>query len=81
MPGTVLQVMVQVGDRVERDQPVLVLESMKMELIISAPREGVVKNLPVAEGSPVEKGMRLLELEEESMESSTQPSPEPDDPQ
>jgi 3-methylcrotonyl-CoA carboxylase alpha subunit len=80
MPGTVLQVMVQAGDRVERDQPVLVLESMKMELIISAPREGIVKDLPVAEGSRVEKGMRLLELEEEDSENSTQPSLEPDDP-
>ena len=81
MPGTVLQVMVQAGDRVERDQPVLVLESMKMELIISAPREGIIKDLPVAEGSRVEKGMRLLELEEEAPEAPSQSSLGPDDPQ
>ncbi|MFQ6029395.1 MAG: acetyl-CoA carboxylase biotin carboxyl carrier protein subunit, partial [Dehalococcoidia bacterium] len=70
MPGTVLQVMVQEGDRVERDQPVMVMESMKMELIISAPRDGLVKRVPVAEGSQVEKGMRLLELEDEAAEST-----------
>lgn len=65
MPGTVIQVMVRAGDRVERDQPLLVLESMKMELVIGAPRDGVVREVPVAEGSPVEQGARLLELEEE----------------
>ncbi len=68
MPGAVLQVLVAEGDRVERNQTVMVMESMKMELLISAPRDGVVRRLSVQPGQQVERGMRLLELD-----------PQPDD--
>ena len=64
MPGAVLQVMVSEGDRVERNQTVLIMESMKMELVI-APRDGVVGRVSVEAGQQVERGMRLLELSPE----------------
>ncbi len=65
MPGTVLEVLVQPGDQVERNQTVIIMESMKMELVITVPRAGVVHRVPVQPGDQVDKGMRLLELTEE----------------
>ena len=40
------------------------MESMKMELVIASPRSGVVKRVAVAEGDQVDRGMRLVELED-----------------
>ena len=65
MPGTVAEVLVQVGDQVELGQTVMIMESMKMELLITAHRAGVVLRLAVELGSQVDKGMRLLELRED----------------
>jgi 3-methylcrotonyl-CoA carboxylase alpha subunit len=64
MPGTVVQVLVEVGGRVEPGDRLFIMESMKMELAIDAPRGGVVKGISVAAGSLVDRGMRLLEFEE-----------------
>ena len=65
MPGKVGQILVQPGDSVQRGQTVIILESMKMELEIAAQRDGVVKRVAVELGAQVDKGMRLLELEEQ----------------
>ena len=62
MPGVVLEVLVGEGDRVERNQTVVIIESMKMELVITASRNGVVQRVVVEPGQQVERGMRLLEL-------------------
>ena len=62
MPGGVLEVLVLEGDHVERNQTVIVMESMKMELVITAPRNGTVRRVAVEPGQQVERGMRLLEL-------------------
>lgn len=62
MPGTVLEVLVAEGDSVERNQTVIVMESMKMELLITASRNGVVRRVSVQQGQQVERGMRLLEM-------------------
>ena len=64
MPGTVMQVLVEVGGAVETGAHLIVMESMKMELIIDAPKAGVVKRISVTEGSQIDKGMRLLEFED-----------------
>ena len=66
MPGTVLEVLVSEGDQVERNQTVLVMESMKMELAITASSNGVVCRLAVHPGQQVDRGMRLFELAPES---------------
>ena len=42
----------------------MIMESMKMELLIAAHRAGVVLRLAVETGSQVDKGMRLLEMQE-----------------
>lgn len=66
MPGAVLEVLVAEGDGVERNQTVVVMESMKMELLITAPHDGVVRRVSVQPGQQVERGMRLLELAPEA---------------
>lgn len=63
VPGKVLRVLVEVGQRVEVGQPVVIVESMKMEHVLQALRAGVVRKLSVSEGSPVERGTLLLEME------------------
>ena len=70
MPGAVLEVLVAEGDRVERNQTVVLMESMKMELVITAPRDGVVRRVSVEAGQQVERGMRLLELGSEDAAES-----------
>ncbi|CAI7990736.1 Biotin/lipoyl attachment protein [Geodia barretti] len=56
------EVLVLEGDHVERNQTVIVMESMKMELVITVPRSGVVRRVAVEPGQQVDRGMRLLEL-------------------
>lgn len=51
--GSVWQITSAVGDRVEEDQPIVVLESMKMEIPVTAPRGGVVKAILVEAGQIV----------------------------
>ena len=54
--GSVWKVEVKVGDRVSEDDPILVLESMKMEIPVVAPCAGTVISLSVAEGDAVSDG-------------------------
>jgi len=62
MPGQVLQVLVQPGERVARDQPLVVLEAMKMRFEITAPHDGRVAAVCVTEGAQVAGGAALVEL-------------------
>ncbi len=62
MPGRVLRVNVAPGAQVQRGQPLLVMESMKMEQTISAPKEGTVKTVQVQPGDSVTRGQTLIEL-------------------
>lgn len=63
MPGVVVKLLVKEGERVEADQPVLILEAMKMQNEIKAPAAGVVKKLHVAEREAVGSGAKLLVIE------------------
>jgi biotin carboxyl carrier protein len=54
MVGKIVSVTVKVGDRVKEDDEVAVLEAMKMEMPIVAPRSGVVKEICVSAGQEVE---------------------------
>ncbi|WP_042400483.1 acetyl/propionyl/methylcrotonyl-CoA carboxylase subunit alpha [Streptacidiphilus carbonis] len=53
MPGTVTVVKAAVGDRVTKGQPLMILEAMKMEHVITAPYDGTVEQLRVAAGGTV----------------------------
>lgn len=63
MAGTVWKVLVQPGDRVEAGQDVLILESMKMEIPISAESGGTVRSIKVREGDFVNDGDLVVELD------------------
>ncbi|MCQ2515967.1 MAG: biotin/lipoyl-binding protein [Saccharofermentans sp.] len=63
MPGTILKVSVNVGDAVKAGDSIVVLEAMKMENDITAPKDGVVKTIAVAKGQTVAKGDVLFEVE------------------
>jgi propionyl-CoA carboxylase alpha chain len=65
MPGLVKQVFVSVGDRVAKGDPLLVLEAMKMEQVIRAPRTGRVTSLGASSGQQVEAGLVLAVIGEE----------------
>ena len=61
--GNVWKVLCQVGDRVETEQELVILESMKMEIPVEAPQAGTVKALTVGEGDAVDEGQIILVLE------------------
>ena len=63
MPGKVIDVLVNVGDRVEPKQGLLVIEAMKMENEIKSSGAGEVKEVHVARGQAVESGEVLVVLE------------------
>ena len=63
MPGKVLQVLVNAGDKVEEGQALLVLEAMKMENVIKSTSEGTVSDILVSPGQAVEKGGLLVAFE------------------
>lgn len=60
MPGLVLHTRVEVGQEVKKDDPLLVLEAMKMENILKSPGEGVVAKIHVEKGQAVEKNQLLI---------------------
>ncbi len=63
MPGRIVAVMVGKGDAVDKDQPLLVMEAMKMEMTIRAGVAGVVGELPVAVNDQVQDGALLVSIE------------------
>lgn len=63
MPGKVVRVLVEPGDEVEAEQGLLVVEAMKMENEIAAPRAGKVASVDVEPGQAVEAGALLVVIE------------------
>ena len=62
MPGLIVGIKVEVGSKFVKGQPLVVIEAMKMENVIKAKGDGVVKAIHVTSGKSVEKGEKLLEL-------------------
>ncbi len=60
--GTVWKVLVKTGDSVEVDQELIILESMKMEIPVVAPRAGTVQEVRVKEGEVVAENQVLVVL-------------------
>ncbi len=61
--GNVWKIVKSVGDSVEEDEPIVILESMKMEIPVSAPEDGKIKEIKVAEGEVVQEGAVIAVLE------------------
>jgi len=63
MPGKVVKVFVKVGDEVSEGQAVVVVEAMKMENELKAPKAGKVTEVTAREGTAVENGSKLVVIE------------------
>ncbi|AKU97778.1 Methylcrotonyl-CoA carboxylase biotin-containing subunit [Labilithrix luteola] len=69
MPGKVIAHVAKEGARVEKGAPLIVLEAMKMELTISAPKAGVLERFAYAVGEQVSEGAELVVFKEEEKAS------------
>jgi len=63
MPGKVVEILVEVGSEIAKEQGLLVLEAMKMENEVRSPSSGKVKEIHVTPGQAVEAGELLVRLE------------------
>jgi biotin carboxyl carrier protein len=62
--GTVWKILVKVGDKVEEDDTLAILESMKMEIPLDATADGVVSEIRIAEGQQISAGMVACVIKE-----------------
>jgi biotin carboxyl carrier protein len=62
MPGMVIDVLAREGQCVERGDPLIVMESMKMQMILRAPQAGEVIHVAVGRKDQVEKGTMLVQI-------------------
>jgi biotin carboxyl carrier protein len=63
MPATVVSIHASPGQNVARDEVLVTLEAMKMELPIKAPRAGRVTAVTCRQGELVQPGVRLMEID------------------
>lgn len=63
MPGLVLEIIAGPGTAVQKGDPILVLEAMKMENVLKAPADAVVKSIAVEKSAAVEKNQVLVNFE------------------
>jgi acetyl-CoA carboxylase biotin carboxyl carrier protein len=61
--GNLWKIVTQVGQQVEEDDTLMILESMKMEIPITSPISGTVKEIRVAEGDVVQEGQTVAVVE------------------
>jgi pyruvate carboxylase subunit B len=62
VPGTIFKVLVNVGDKVTKGQPVVVIEAMKMEIEVAAPADGVISSVRVNVGDTIVNNQLLVTL-------------------
>jgi pyruvate dehydrogenase E2 component (dihydrolipoamide acetyltransferase) len=75
----VVEILVKVGDKIEKEQTLIVLESEKASMDVPAPRAGVVKELLIKQGDKASEGTPILVLEAESdSQKASEPEPEPE---
>lgn len=63
MPGLILEMNVKVGQEVNENDTLFILEAMKMENSITSPRAGIIKSISAKNGDAVEKNQLLIEFE------------------
>jgi 3-methylcrotonyl-CoA carboxylase alpha subunit len=66
LPARVMRIFVKAGDRVEKGEPLIMLEAMKMEITVAAPRDGEIEKVSCEEGEAVPEGVDLVRLAEAS---------------
>ena len=62
MPGLILEISVEVGQTVKENDPLLILEAMKMEQPLTAHKAGIISNLTAVIGSTVSSGTNLCDI-------------------
>lgn len=65
LPAKVTRVLASAGDRVRKGAPLVILEAMKMEITLTAPRDGVIESIRCAEGEMTAEGAELIALAED----------------
>ncbi|MBT8252969.1 MAG: acetyl-CoA carboxylase biotin carboxyl carrier protein subunit [Bacteroidia bacterium] len=63
MPGLILDLMVETSQEVSENDPLLILEAMKMENIIKSPRAGIIRSVHVKKEQAIDKNTLLIEFE------------------
>ncbi|MDT0558654.1 acetyl-CoA carboxylase biotin carboxyl carrier protein subunit [Ichthyenterobacterium sp. W332] len=63
MPGLILEISVSEGQQVAEGDNLVILEAMKMENVITSPRDGIVKSVEVKQGDAIEKNTLILKFE------------------
>ncbi len=63
--GTIWKIQVNVGDEVEEDDVLIILESMKMEMPIEAENDGTITKILAKEGEAVQEGQVLAQMDED----------------
>lgn len=61
--GNVWKIVAEKGQSLSEDEPILILESMKMEIPVAAPEDGVLKEILIAEGDVVTEGTVVARIE------------------
>lgn len=64
MPGTVIEVKIEEGKKVEKGDAMFILSAMKMEMVVQAPISGLVKKIFVSKDSRIEGNDLLVEIED-----------------
>ncbi len=77
LPGSIIKVRVEAGDKVSVGDELLTMESMKMENSIKSEYSGIVKNVLVAAGQNVMQDDKLLEIETVASAPKAAPTPQP----
>lgn len=72
MPGVCDKILVKAGDHVEAKQSVAVIIAMKMEYVLKAPKDGIVKSVNASVGKSVTKGDVIVAFEEEAEQEEQQ---------
>jgi 3-methylcrotonyl-CoA carboxylase alpha subunit len=62
MPGKIIEVLVKKGDQVDKNQPLLIMEAMKMEMTIRAGCKGIIEELPFQSNDQVQDGALLVSI-------------------
>ncbi len=63
MPGLILDILVEPGQSITKGDQLLILEAMKMENVLKAEGDGIVKSVEVKKSAAVDKGQVLIEME------------------
>jgi biotin carboxyl carrier protein len=62
MPGLILKIRKNIGEKIEQGESIIILEAMKMENDLKAPSSGIIEKIFVKEGTAVEKGAALFSI-------------------